>query len=238
MTNIWGHIDVDTIQFGDATGVAGGTPRSPATSSSAPRRPSTAATLDSTGRRRGPFIVNQLQTMDVAGGHTLTLDGQADTDDYAVNTTGQRVGSSRNYVINVSTPAPRRRRRRARDLRRDVTGRPSTPTTSSCCARSQSIPERDGRPRPPSWPCCTAASSERRSTPAQATARRRARRRPAHQLRRARSTAGCRSTASAATTTSPPTTPARSPRSTAAPATTRSRSASSSGSTRDAARRA
>ena len=46
------------------------------------------------------FIVYYLQTMNVAAGHTLTLDGQAETDNYAVYTTGSQ-GSTRDYVINV-----------------------------------------------------------------------------------------------------------------------------------------
>ena len=44
--------------------------------------------------------VNQLKTMNVAAGHTLTLDGQGDTDTYIVNTLGSLI-SERNYVINV-----------------------------------------------------------------------------------------------------------------------------------------
>ena len=46
------------------------------------------------------FEVNQLETMDVAAGHTLTLDGQSDTDTYVVNTAGSNA-SEHNYVINV-----------------------------------------------------------------------------------------------------------------------------------------
>ena len=45
------------------------------------------------------FTVNQLQTMNVAAGHTLTLDGQDDTDTYTVNTGGTLLDL--NYVINV-----------------------------------------------------------------------------------------------------------------------------------------
>ena len=44
--------------------------------------------------------------MNVAAGHTLTLDGQAETDHYAIYTTGSQ-GSQRNYVVNVlDTGAP------------------------------------------------------------------------------------------------------------------------------------
>ena len=39
--------------------------------------------------------------MNVAAGHTLTLDGQADTDAYIVNTNGGNVAVEHNYVINV-----------------------------------------------------------------------------------------------------------------------------------------
>ena len=42
--------------------------------------------------------MNELPTMDVADGDTLTLDGQSDTDTYIVNTGG---GLTENYVINV-----------------------------------------------------------------------------------------------------------------------------------------
>ena len=42
----------------------------------------------------------QLQTMDVAAGHTLTLDGQQGSDTYLVATTGSQ-GDRRHYVVNV-----------------------------------------------------------------------------------------------------------------------------------------
>ncbi len=50
-----------------------------------------------------------LQSMNVAAGHTLTLDGQADTDYYTIYTTGSRATPTgvRNYVINIlDTGAP------------------------------------------------------------------------------------------------------------------------------------
>jgi hypothetical protein len=47
------------------------------------------------------FTVNQLKTMNVAAGHTLTLDGQDGTDTYIVNTNGSLVAADHNYVINV-----------------------------------------------------------------------------------------------------------------------------------------
>jgi hypothetical protein len=46
------------------------------------------------------FVVNQLQTMNVAGGDTLTLDGQGSGDTYVVNTAGSQHGTN-NYLINV-----------------------------------------------------------------------------------------------------------------------------------------
>jgi Bacterial Ig-like domain/RTX calcium-binding nonapeptide repeat (4 copies) len=58
------------------------------------------------------FNIDQLQTMNVAAGYTLTLDGQAGTDTYTVNTTGSQgcvsdPDSCHNYVVNVlDTGAP------------------------------------------------------------------------------------------------------------------------------------
>ena len=101
LTRIWGQTDVDRFQFGDPGGLAGTT------------------TLDSPGyillggktRVFGDlgedvFTVLYLQTMNVAAGHTLTLDGQAGSDRYEVYTTGSQ-GSQRNYVVNLlDTGAP------------------------------------------------------------------------------------------------------------------------------------
>ena len=47
------------------------------------------------------FVVDRLPSMNVDAGHTLTLDGQADTDTYIVNTNGSNVAVEHNYVINV-----------------------------------------------------------------------------------------------------------------------------------------
>ena len=55
------------------------------------------------------ITVYYLQSMDVAAGHTLTLDGQAGTDTYTIYTTGSRATASgiRDYVINLlDTGAP------------------------------------------------------------------------------------------------------------------------------------
>ena len=46
------------------------------------------------------FIVDQIQTMDVAAGDTLFIDGREDHDEYVVYTTGSR-GPERNYIVNV-----------------------------------------------------------------------------------------------------------------------------------------
>src|SRR5260370_28064057 len=67
------------------------------------------------------FFVNQLPTMNVAAGHTLTMDGQSGTNTYVINTTGSQPcldaalgqggdpsgATCHNYVINVlDTHAP------------------------------------------------------------------------------------------------------------------------------------
>ena len=58
------------------------------------------------------FNVDQLQTMNVAAGYTLTLDGQGATDTYTVNTTGSQgcvanPTTCHNYVVNaLDTGAP------------------------------------------------------------------------------------------------------------------------------------
>ncbi|MEH6586717.1 MAG: hypothetical protein V7720_09160, partial [Halioglobus sp.] len=46
------------------------------------------------------FVVNQIQSMNLAMGHTLTLDGQDNSDLYFVYTTGSQ-GAERDYEINV-----------------------------------------------------------------------------------------------------------------------------------------
>ena len=145
----------------------------PATSSSARRRSSAAAPDDgssagdaahdpSIADGEDQFTVWYLQSMNVvtepaaadrrtraaAPATSLDLDGQADTDYYAVYTTGSH-GSIRNYVINVlDTGAPNDGVDELRDLRpRQPSPPPTTatsparrratrPTTSSCCAPS------------------------------------------------------------------------------------------------------
>ena len=84
-----GHTDVDLITFNETFLQA---------DAAAYGSQNTSATLANDGEDE--FLVNQLQTMNVAGGETLTLDGQADTDKYRILTTGTH-GAERNYIINV-----------------------------------------------------------------------------------------------------------------------------------------
>ncbi|MDH3308749.1 MAG: hypothetical protein OEO77_14700, partial [Acidimicrobiia bacterium] len=123
-TFVYGHLDVDLIQFGDASGDpfvtdGGGTDQGD----------NGYVLLDSRTRAFGSdvldalsdndedtFLVYFLQTMDVGSGqvttapgagHTLTLDGRDDTDTYRVFTTGSDVANARNYVVNIlDTGAP------------------------------------------------------------------------------------------------------------------------------------
>ncbi len=119
-TRVFGDTDVDTFQLGDPIPTSDPTLHSFGTtpgnygyirlgaitrvygSGTDPR--GTTATPADDGEDR--FYVYYLQTMNVAAGHTLTLDGQADTDTYEVWTTGSQ-GDVRDYVINVlDTGAP------------------------------------------------------------------------------------------------------------------------------------
>jgi len=104
LTRIWGDTDVDTFQFGDPTGVAGGTtvdsPGFMLLGSKTRVFGSQNLSADDEPDGEDRFTVYYLQTMNVVGGHSLTLDGQAETDTYTVWTTGSQ-GSQRNYVVNV-----------------------------------------------------------------------------------------------------------------------------------------
>ncbi|MFZ0529764.1 MAG: hypothetical protein WAL91_04410, partial [Propionicimonas sp.] len=117
-TNIWGDTDVDTIQFGDTTGIG------MTNTLGSPGYIHLGSQTRVHGGNVGPLstdpvppandgedriTVYYLQTMNVAGGHTLTLDGQHDTDFYTIYTTGSRATTSgiRDYVINIlDTGAP------------------------------------------------------------------------------------------------------------------------------------
>ena len=110
MTRIFGNVDTDTINLdqtflGGRTHVYGSNAMTCTAHSEAGctlpiptiGRPKTAPAGDS----EDFLFVNQLQTMNVNGGHTLTLDGQDGTDTYVVNTTGSQgcLGATR-------SPAP------------------------------------------------------------------------------------------------------------------------------------
>ena len=145
-TRIWGDTDVDTFHFGDATGVAGGTTVDSAGYLLLGSKTRAYGSQDLSRDRRADgedrFNVYYLQTMNVAAGHSLTLDGQAETDYYTVYTTGSQ-GSPRNYVINVlDTGAEDDGVDELAIYGADSTfnggadrrARSTRPTTSSCCA--------------------------------------------------------------------------------------------------------
>ena len=121
LTTIFGNTDLDTIQFGDESGVAGGTTLGSAGyihlgsktraygSAVVPAVQLDGSKLSTGDDGEDRFFVYYLQSMLVGSGqvgqpagagHTLTLDGQADSDTYTVQTTGS-TGSVRNYVINI-----------------------------------------------------------------------------------------------------------------------------------------
>ena len=127
VTRIFGNVDTDTIVF-DQTFLGGRTHVYGSVAMTCTGH-SVAACTNPIPTIGGPVtapagdsedfaFVNQLQTMDVNAGHTLTLDLQDGTDTYVVNTTGsqpclggdQISGSTcHNYVINVlDTGAPDR----------------------------------------------------------------------------------------------------------------------------------
>ena len=220
LTKIFGHVDVDTFTFdqtflGAKTRVYGSQDES--------------ALDEADGEDR--FVVDRLQTMAVAAGHTLTLDGQARSDSYTILTTGSQ-GAERNYVVNVLDTG-------AQDDGVDelaIFGADGTLNGESSpgvkyptddiflLRRVTQIAGETGRPagvrRAAARHASTACATRSRATRRHPT--------PSASTTTPPSTGACRSSASAATTSSPPTTTARSRRSTAAPATTRSRSARSS----------
>ncbi len=100
LTQIWGHTDVDTFELGSSSGeyiYLGGKTRI--------RGSQNLSALDEDdGEDR--FRVYYLQTMNTGAGHTLTLDGQGESDYYEVFTTGSQ-GAVRDYIVNVlDTGAP------------------------------------------------------------------------------------------------------------------------------------
>ncbi len=103
-TRIFGNGDADTFEL--AQTLLGGRTRvygsnTPTPFLAPPPAFNSTAPLCAAGRTCDDFFyVKQLQTMNVAAGHTLTLDGQEANDTYFIYTSGSR-GNSRNYVINV-----------------------------------------------------------------------------------------------------------------------------------------
>src|SRR5439155_23281709 len=102
-TRIFGNRDADTFDFeqtylGGRTRVYGSNTPTPFV---APPGYSAVAPLCPAGRTCDDFFyVKQLQTMNVAAGHTLTLDGQEANDSYNILTSGSG-GLDRNYIVNV-----------------------------------------------------------------------------------------------------------------------------------------
>ncbi|MGB7962679.1 MAG: hypothetical protein WCF12_06920, partial [Propionicimonas sp.] len=115
VTNVWGNTDVDRFTLGTSGGDTGGTAVDSAGYShlggdtrihGSQVAPTSTSPLPPADDGEDVFTVYFLQTMNVAAGHTLVLDGQADTDSYTVYSSGT-AGSDRNYVINVlDTGAP------------------------------------------------------------------------------------------------------------------------------------
>ncbi len=112
MTRIWGHTDGDVFQFGDSGGAAGGTGQGDAgyIFLGSKTRVFGSQDLDASGNDgEDQFRVFYLQDAAVTTGpanvsaaeHTLTLDGQADSDYYEVHTLGSNGIDERNYVINA-----------------------------------------------------------------------------------------------------------------------------------------
>ena len=122
VTNIWGHTDVDIFTFGDPTGAnpcPGATIRGCSILGSdgyfkigSKTIVHGAPTLDSTtADGEDEFFIWYMQSADVlaapaglasgpGAGHSLTLDGQGETDYYTIYTLGSH-GDRRNYVINI-----------------------------------------------------------------------------------------------------------------------------------------
>ena len=118
---------------------------------------------------------------DPGAGHTLTLDGQADTDYYTIHTLGSHGDDAQLRHQRARHGRARRRRRRARDLRLRPARRArrlhpghadaqARPTTSSCCARPSASTRRrrTGSPTTPtaSRPTCDASPTEKAHHPA------------------------------------------------------------------------
>jgi len=113
ITEIFGNSDVDTIQFGDPTGIAGGTTQGDTGYiflGSKTRVYGSASSVAGANDGEDRMTVYYLQdtltrtspdTASVVAQHTLTLDGQADSDSYFIHTTGSNGVDDRNYIINI-----------------------------------------------------------------------------------------------------------------------------------------
>ncbi|HEX6131541.1 MAG TPA: hypothetical protein VF044_07395, partial [Actinomycetota bacterium] len=112
VTRIFGNTDTDTIEL-DETLLGGRTriygSRAPSCSDHG-ANPDCELVYAPTGDSEDFITIDELQTMNVAAGHVLTLDGQSGTDTYVVNTTGSKKclggdlisgATCHNYVINV-----------------------------------------------------------------------------------------------------------------------------------------
>ena len=98
LTQLYGNSDADTFQFGDSSGLD---PNNTKTAVDSPGYIHLGGkTRAYGGGNEDIFNVYYLQTMNVAAGHTLTLDGQAGSDTYSIYTLGSH-GSDRNYVVNA-----------------------------------------------------------------------------------------------------------------------------------------
>ena len=103
------------------------------------------------------FVVNQLASMDVADGDTLTLDGQGGADLYTVNTAGSLSTDAHNYVINVlDSGAPNDGVERSRRQRIGRSGRLPAPRHEQ--------PDRVHGPKVRFRPCRRRPHSSRSST--------------------------------------------------------------------------
>ena len=102
VTRIFGNTDTDTIVF-DQTKLGGRTRVYGSRAMTCTAHDATCTNVWAPAGDSEDFVVvNQLQTMNVAAGHTLTLDGQAGTDTYV----STRPAASRASATTRS-PAPR-----------------------------------------------------------------------------------------------------------------------------------
>ena len=155
VTRIFGNIDTDTIDF-DQTYLGGRTHvyGSRAMTCTAHSAAACTSVWAPTGDSEDFFFVNQLQTMNVAAGHTLTLDGQDGTDTYVVNTTGSQACLGNDQICGRDLPQLRdqraRHRRAGRRLRRaDRQRRRQLRCNGYQADGNDAVPDRRHLPAPP-----------------------------------------------------------------------------------------